>query len=138
LWNENLVDGSFKFPQFTLLDNNEQYSAPFYWINMEDKYSTVSVTKGHNCLIQSIPLWAQPHPYPKPLLTQKEEFLFHDRESFTPLVNEAICMKGDITLRAEVMRYWRATAEVHSLASQIILLKRKFDDATWEVQNSGK
>jgi hypothetical protein len=29
-------------------------------------------------------------------------------------------------------------AEVHSLASQIVSLKRKFDDATWEVQNSEK
>jgi hypothetical protein len=100
-----LVDGTFKFPQFTLFDSNEQYTAPFYCINMEDKYPTISVTKGHNCPIQSIPLCTQPHPYPKPLLTQKEEFLFYDGECFTPLINEAICMEGDITLWAEVTRY---------------------------------
>jgi hypothetical protein len=29
-------------------------------------------------------------------------------------------------------------AEVHSLANQLVSLKRKFDDMTWEVQNSGK
>jgi hypothetical protein len=29
-------------------------------------------------------------------------------------------------------------AEVHSLASQLVSLKRKFDDATWDVQNLGK
>jgi hypothetical protein len=92
------VDETIKFPQFTLLDGDKQYTAPFYYINMEDKYPTISVTEGHNCPIQPILLQAQPHPYPKPLLTQKEEFLFHDRECFIPLVNEAICMKGDITL----------------------------------------
>jgi hypothetical protein len=98
LWNENLVDGTFKFPQFTLLDGNKQYAAPFYYINMEDKYPTISITEGHNCPIQSIPLCAQPHPYPKPLLTQKEELLFHDRECFMPLINQAIHMEGDTTL----------------------------------------
>jgi hypothetical protein len=98
LWNENLVDRTFKFPQFMLLDGDEQYTAPFYCINMEDQYPTVSITKGCNCLAQSIPLRAQPHLYPKPLLTQKEEFLFHDGECFTPLINEAIHMEGDITL----------------------------------------
>jgi hypothetical protein len=54
LWNENLVDGTFRFPQFTLLNGDEQYAALFYHINMEDKYPTVSVTEGHNCPIQSI------------------------------------------------------------------------------------
>jgi hypothetical protein len=29
-------------------------------------------------------------------------------------------------------------AEVHSLAHQLMLLERKFNDVTWEVQNSGK
>jgi hypothetical protein len=106
----------FKFPQFTLLDGNKQYSAPFYCINMEDKYPIVSVTEGHNCSVQSIPLCAQPHLYPKPLLTQKEEFIFYDGEHFTPLVNQAICMEDNVTLQAEVTRYWRAMAEVYSLA----------------------
>jgi hypothetical protein len=92
------VEGSFKFPQFTLLDNNGQHPAPFYRINMEDKYPTVSVTEGRNCPIHSMSLRARPHPYPKPLLTQKEEFLFHDGECFTPLINEALCMDGDVTL----------------------------------------
>jgi hypothetical protein len=98
LWNENLVDGSFKFPQFTLLNDDEQHLAPFYHINMEDKYPMVSVTEGHNCVVQSIPLHAQPHPYPKPLLTHKEEFIFYDGECFMPLINKAIHMEGDITL----------------------------------------
>jgi hypothetical protein len=103
LWNENLVEGSFKFPQFTLMDGDKQYSAPFYHVNIDDKFPTVSVTKGCNCLVQSIPLHAQPHLYPKPLLTQKEEFLFHDGESFTPLINQAVHMDGDIILQAEVV-----------------------------------
>jgi hypothetical protein len=72
---------------------------------MEDKYPTVSVTEGCNCPIQSIPLHAQPHPYPKPLLTHKEEFIFYDGECFTPLINEAIHMEGDVMLQAEVTRY---------------------------------
>jgi hypothetical protein len=138
LWNENSVDRVFKFPQFTISDGDDQYPAPFYHINMDNKYPTVSVTKGHNCPIQSISLHAQPHPYPKPLLTQKEEFVFHDGECFTPLINEALHMDGDVTLRAEVVRYQRAMAEVHSLTSQLVSLKRKFDNAMWDVQNSGK
>jgi hypothetical protein len=138
LWNENLVEGLFKFPQFTLLDGDEQRPAPFYHINMEDKYPTISVTEGCGCPIYSMSLRAQPYPYPKPLLTQKEEFIFYDGECFTPLVNKALRMDGDVTLRAEVVRYWRAIAEVHSLASQLVSLKRRFDDATWDIQNSGK
>jgi hypothetical protein len=64
--------------------------------------------------------------------------MFHDGECFTPLINEALHMDGDVTLWAEVVRYRRAMAEVHSLASQLVSLKRKFDDARWDVQNSGK
>jgi hypothetical protein len=105
LWNENLVEGSFRFPQFTLMDSNEQYPTPFYCVNMDNKFPTVSVTEGHNCSVQSIPLHTQPHPYPKPLLTQKEEFLFHDGKSFTPLINQAIHMEDDITLQGEVVQY---------------------------------
>jgi hypothetical protein len=105
LWNENLVDGSFKFPQFTLLDGDEQHPAPFYHINMEDKYPTISVTEGCGCPIQSIPLCTQPHPYPKPLLMHKEEFIFYDGECFMPLINKAIHVEGEITLWAEVTRY---------------------------------
>jgi hypothetical protein len=105
---------------------------------MEDKYPTISVTEGCNCPIHSMSLCAQPHPYPKPLLTQKEEFIFHNRECFTPLINEALHMDGDVTLWAKVVRYRRAMAEVHSLTSQLVSLKRKFDDATWDMQNSGK
>jgi hypothetical protein len=98
LWNENSVDGVFKFPQFTISNGDNQYPAPFYCINMDDKYPMVLVTEGHNCPIHSISLHAQPHPYPKPLLTQKEEFMFHDRECFMPLINEALHMDGDVTL----------------------------------------
>jgi hypothetical protein len=47
-------------------------------------------------------------------------------------------MEGDITLQAEVIRYHRAMAKVHSLAHQITLLKRNFDNANWEVHNSRK
>jgi hypothetical protein len=138
LWNENLVDRIFKFPQFKLPDNDKCFTAPFYHVNMDDKYPTISVMAGHNCLIYTMPLHAQPHPYLKPLLTQKKEFLFHDRECFMPLVNEALRMDGDITLRAKVTRYRRAIAKVHSLASQLVSLKRKFNDVTWDIQNSGK
>jgi hypothetical protein len=98
LWNENLVDGTFKFPQFTLFDGDEQITAPFYCINMDNKYPTVSLMEGRNCPVHSIPLCTWPHPYPKPLLTQKEEFMFHNGECFMPLVNEALHMDRDITL----------------------------------------
>jgi hypothetical protein len=99
------VEGSFKFPQFTLPGDDKQHPAPFYHINMEDKYPTVSVTEGRNCPVHSMSLRARPHPYPKPLLTQKEEFIFHDGECFMSLVDEALRMDGDITLRAAVVRY---------------------------------
>jgi hypothetical protein len=112
--------------------------APFYCINMDDKYPTISVTEGQNCPIQSLPLCMQPHPYPRPLLTQKEEFLFCNGECFTPLVNEALHMEGDITLRAKVTQYQCTTAEVYSLIHQLMSLKRKFNNPTWEVHDSRK
>jgi hypothetical protein len=132
------MNGVFKFPQFVLPTNQGQDVAPFYCVNMDDKYPTVSTTVGHGCLVYTIPLCAKPHHYPKPLLTQKEEFPFHDGECFTPLINEALQMEGDITLRGEVVCYRRAIAKVHSLLQQLVSLKRKFNDATWDVQNSRK
>jgi hypothetical protein len=138
LWDENLMNGVFKFPQFVLSNDQGEDIAPFYHINMNDKYPTVSTTAGCGCPTYTVPLCAQPHQYPRPLLMQKDEFLFHDGECFTPLVNKAIWMEGDITLRGEVICYQRAIAKVHSLLQQLVSLKRKFDDATWDMQNLGK
>jgi hypothetical protein len=138
LWNENLMNGNFKFPQFTLLGDQGSHAAPFYCINMDNKYPTISTTAGYDCPVYTIPLHAQPHRYPKPLLMQKEEFLFHDGECFTPLINEALRMEGDIMLRGEVIWYQRAITKVHLLSQQLVSLKRKFDNVTWDMQNSGK
>jgi hypothetical protein len=36
-------------------------------------------------------------------------------------------------LRVEVVGYQRAIAKVHLLSHQLVSLKRKFDDAMWDV-----
>jgi hypothetical protein len=50
-------------------------------------------------------LHARPDPYPQAILCTKEEYLFFPDEPFTMLVNEAIDLERDETLRAEVLRY---------------------------------
>jgi hypothetical protein len=47
-------------------------------------------------------------------------------------------MEGDTTLQGEVTRYQRATMGIHILTHQLVSLKRKFNNTTWEVYNSGK
>jgi hypothetical protein len=47
-------------------------------------------------------LHARPDPYPRGILHTKEEYLFSPNEPFTMLINEAINLKHDETLWAEV------------------------------------
>jgi hypothetical protein len=50
-------------------------------------------------------LHARPDPYPRGILRTKEEYLFFPDEPFTMLINEAIDLERDETLRAKVFRY---------------------------------
>jgi hypothetical protein len=54
------------------------------------------------------------------------------------LVDEALDLKKDITLKAEVWRYRSARCALKKQAAHLGQLRRKFEDTQWELQDSLK
>ena len=73
-------------------------------------------------------LCARPDPYPRGILCMKEEYLFFPDEPFTMLVNEAIDLERDETLRAEVFRYRNVRRTLAEKAEVLGRLRREFED----------
>jgi hypothetical protein len=72
-------------------------------------------THGCGCAVETCDLQAHQDPYSCGILRTKEEYLFFEDEPFTMLVDEALDLEMDITLKAEVWRYWSAR---HALKKQ--------------------
>ena len=53
------------------------------------------------------------------MMTKKERFLFRTKQAFTPLLDRALELKGDVMLRAEVHRHRHFTMRAKWLARQI-------------------
>ena len=54
------------------------------------------------------------------------------------LVDEALDLEKDVTLKAEVWRYWSAHCTLKKQAAHLGQLHCKFEDAQWELQDSLK
>src|SRR6266478_3800860 len=92
--------------------------APFVQVDSDTDYPELMATRGHGCNVHTRALQAKPNPYPCPQFTWKEEFFFQDHKSFTPLVNQAIHLKGDPTLGSfKVATYWFAYSFIGILLS---------------------
>ena len=74
-------------------------------------------------------LRARQAPYPTPIFTKKERYLFHPQESFSPIVSKAVDELRDVTLRAEVHRYGRFTRRAERMYRQLGDLRRKCEEA---------
>jgi hypothetical protein len=79
----------------------------FIWYDFDTNDPKLLLTRGRGCTVHSQPLHAQPcpRPYPATAPTHHEQVFFHQQERHTPLVNRALELEDDITLRAEVQCY---------------------------------
>ena len=101
-WECNQNAGGIQY-MFLIPDEGEgREVAPFIQVDGDTDYPKLMATQGRGCNIHMRALRAIPNPYPRPQFTRKEEFLFQDHESFTPLVDQAIHLEGNSMLAAEV------------------------------------
>jgi hypothetical protein len=80
-------------------------TAPFIRYDFDTDSPELLATHGRGCSVHSSFLHARPKPYELPTLTKKERFLFRMDEPFSPLLDQAVELEDDITLRAEVHRH---------------------------------
>ena len=91
--------------QDLITDGLVETVATFYHYDFDTTSPELILTRGRHCPIHSCPLCARANPYPRPALTKKQEFMFAPDQPFTKLVDHAIALEKDNTLRAEVVRY---------------------------------
>jgi hypothetical protein len=110
--------------------------APFIQYDFDTDSPELLTTLGRRCPTYSIPLHAKHRPYPLPIFTRKERLLFHDRESFAPLVDQALDHERDISLRAEVQRYRAYTRRSRGMALRLAAMKEEYDETRRVAQQS--
>src|SRR5882757_8365039 len=110
--------------------------APFIWYDFYTDSPELLATHGRGCSIHSSFLHARPKPYDLPVMTKKERFLFRTKEAFTPLLDRAVELEGDITLRAEVHHHCHFTMRAERLARQIRDLCQEMAEVRVEVHES--
>jgi len=111
------------YPEY-ILDNNMELLAAYYQYDLDTTEPELLLTRGRNCRVHSRPLHARANPYPRPMLTRKQEFAFYPGQSHSKLVDHALALEQDDTLRAEVIRYRTLNTKIHSMARRAAELRR--------------
>jgi hypothetical protein len=122
----------------TTFDGAARVPIPFIQYDFSSPFPKILSTHGHGCTIETRDLRAHQDLYPRGILRTKEEYLFFEDEPFTMLVDEALDLEKDITLKAEVWRYRSARHALKKQAVHLGQLRRKFEDAQWELRDSLK
>jgi hypothetical protein len=86
----------------TTFDGAARVPVPFIQYNFSSPFPKILSTCGRGCTVETRDLRARQDPYPHGILRTKEEYLFFEDEPFTMLVDEAIDLEKDVTLKAEV------------------------------------
>ena len=137
-WQLNSRDGGPR-PEVLIPDENHGTQiAPYILYDMDTESPEILATRGRGCTVHSRPLRACADPYPRPVFTRKQEFLFSRDEAFTPLVDRALQLEGDLTLIAEVQRYRGAQSRTQRYAARIASLKKDLDDARCDIRDSAR
>jgi hypothetical protein len=122
----------------TTFDGAARVPVPFIQYDFSSPFPKILSTHGRGCTVETHDLRARQDPYPRGILRTKEEYLFFEDEPFTMLVDEALDLEKDVTLKAKVWRYWSAHRALKKQAVHLGQLRRKFEDAQWELQDSLK
>src|SRR5216684_6494872 len=99
---------------------------PFFHYDFTPDYPEIILSHGRNCANYSRPLRAQPDPYPRRVLTQKEAYTFYPNETFSPMVDFALDGERDTSLQGEVQRFRNAHQRVVDLAEDLAKLKKLY------------
>ena len=108
---------------------NEYTMAPFVRYDFDTDSPELLATLGRGCGVHSTMLRARKAPYPTPVFTKKERYLFHPQEAFSPIVSKAVDELRDVMLRAEVHRYRRFTRRAERMYRQLGDLHRECKEA---------
>jgi hypothetical protein len=117
-------------PMFQDLIPNGQVEtvAAFYKYDFDTTSPELLLTRGRHCPVHSRPLHARADPYPRPALTKKQEFAFAPDQPFTRLIDHAIALEKDDTLKAEVIRYRALNTCIRSSALRIAEMRKDLFD----------
>jgi hypothetical protein len=122
----------------TTFNGTARVPVPFVQYDFSSPFPKILSTHGRGCTVKTRDLRARQDPYPRGILHTKEEYLFFEDEPFMMLVNEAIDLEKDVTLKAEVWRYRSARRALKKQAVHLGQLRRKFEDMQWELRDSLK
>ena len=121
--NINYSNNTPVYPEY-VVDNDMELLAAYYQYDLETSEPELLLTRGRNCRVHSRPLHARASPYPRPMLTRKQEFTFYPGQEHSKLVDHALALEQDDTLRAEVIRYRSLSTKIHSMARRTAELRR--------------
>jgi hypothetical protein len=123
-----------------LVNHNEDWNAPmfqdlitdglvetvtaFYKYDFDTTSPELLLTRGPHCPVHSRPLHAHANPYPRPALTKKQDFTFAPDQPFTRLVDHAVALEKDDTLRAEVIRYRALSTCIRNSALRVAEMQK--------------
>jgi hypothetical protein len=122
----------------TTFNGTTRVPVPFIQYDFLSLFPKILLTRGHGCTVETRDLQAHQDLYPRGILRTKEEYLFFEDEPFTMLINKALDLEKDVTLKAEVWRYQSACHTLKKQAVHLGQLRHKFEDAQWELRDSLK
>jgi hypothetical protein len=122
--------------QDLITDGPIETVAAFYSYDFDTASPELLLTRGRHCPVHSHPLHAHADPYPCPALTKKQEFTFAPDQPFMKLVNHAVALEKDDSLRAEVIHYRTLNTRIQSSASCIAEMQQDLFDLQRQCRDS--
>ena len=112
--------------------------APFFLYDFNTGFPELLTTRGRNCHIYTRFLHARPQPYPCKVLTKRQRLLFHPQEHHTPLVDRALDLERNVTLRAEVQHFRHNIKTGREISLQLTMLKEEYNNTQAMTHQSAK
>jgi hypothetical protein len=106
----------------------DEEAAPFFRYDFDIGSPELLTTRGRNCHVYARFLHARPRPYPCKALTKRQRLLFHPQERHTPLVDRALDLERDVTLRAEVQHFRHNIKTGREISLRLAMLKEEYNN----------
>ena len=121
-----------------LIGLEDKEAAPFFCYDFNTGFPEILMTRGQNCHVYVRFLHTRPWPYPCKALTRKQRLLFQPQEHHTPLIDWALNLEKDVTLRAEVQHYRYNIKTSREISLQLAMLKEEYNNTWVMVHQSAK
>ena len=116
----------------------DEKAALFFCYDFNTGSSELLTTRGQNCHVYARFLNTWPRSYPCKALTKRQCLLFQPQERHIPLVDQALNLKRDITLRAEVQHYCHNIKTSQEISLWLAMLKEEYNNTWVMVHQSAK